>query len=599
MTAKYTRSGAAWLAVEWRPPTLRNGIDFRASARVQRVMTHTALLARLLALSLGALLSPATASAQPQARDVRFRADSLFSRGLAEDNGKRSPRQVRDLQESLRLVDFKDGFQREYLRYIAAKLGLLDIAFAQVDTLLAQGWLDLDNTFNFASDNVEMMADARWPALERRVVERQRALLATMSPASFGLDPQRMRLEVGRIFDDSRRAIPELFGALRSPELYATPTRRGAWMLTTQRVPGASSVVQDVVFFIWVPASYRRDRPHPAVLWSHQGWFYNPAPSAWTKQRNIFDNPFWWQASAHDAVQIVPMMSRTLDGSTALGQQALREILVHTKQLLNLDDDRIVIAGHSNGGSTAFRAMAESASPFAGAITMNGWPDPGIAMRNWSNRTLHSWSGELDAMFPSTDVTALHGWAQSVGAAWTLRVVPRADHGIRRWIPDEWPAVERAWRALRRDPFAARRVVQSIDLRATTIDWLGIDRVDTSRARAEWHHALATPSVATAGDGARGSPAGSVRQDAMSALVEGRFADNVFDLRSSRAARLSVLVSPEMVDLARPVVVRINGEERHNAIVKPDLRLMRSLFVSDFDRRAIWVARLSFDVAAP
>jgi len=553
------------------------------------------LRSSLAILTLSPLFALSALPAQSDATAQRFRADSLFWRGLSQDSGRTTSRNIQDLQASLRGFDFRDGFQREYLRYISAQLGQLDIAFAQVDTLLQQGWLDLNNTFNFAGDNAAMLRDPRWAALERRVLDMQQTRLEAMAPSTFGLDAERVRARVEQRLSDTRRSISELIASLRAGDLYDAPRKRGAWMLCSTRIASVGSPAQDLQFFVWVPSDYRADRPHPAVLWSHQGWYYRPVPVLWTQQPNRFDNPFWQFEATRDFVQIVPLMSRALDGSTPLGQLALREVLVHTKHLLNLDDDRVLIAGHSNGGSAAFRAIAESTSPFAGALTLNGWPDPGIAMRNWGNRTVASWSGEQDALFAAAEVTTLQRWAAPLAPTWAVTVVPRADHGTRWWLPDQWPAIEQAARAMRRDPFGSARVVQSVDGR-TTIDWLSLDRVDTTRARAAWHQRLETPVVKTAGDGGRGSPAGSRVQDDGAGVIRGRYADNTYTLETSRVASASLLISPEMVDLSRPVIVLVNGVERYRAMVTPDARLLRAQMLQAFDRRALWVARISVEV---
>lgn len=81
-----------------------------------------------------------------------------------------------------------------------------------------------------------------------------------------------------------------------------------------------------------------------------------------------------------------------------------------------------------------------------------------------------------------------------------------------------------------------------------------------------------------------------------SGAVEGRYASNRFELHTSRVGKLSVYLSPEMINFKQPLQVIINGKQVYNAPVQYDRVFLLTQYEKEMDRQALWVNRLTFTI---
>lgn len=87
----------------------------------------------------------------------------------------------------------------------------------------------------------------------------------------------------------------------------------------------------------------------------------------------------------------------------------------------------------------------------------------------------------------------------------------------------------------------------------------------------------------------REQPYGSIRADVK---------DNVVDVRARRIRTFDLLLCEPLFDLSKPVVVRVNVETVHTAVVAPDLRFLVEQAAADGDRTMVYLARLRIAVPA-
>lgn len=71
---------------------------------------------------------------------------------------------------------------------------------------------------------------------------------------------------------------------------------------------------------------------------------------------------------------------------------------------------------------------------------------------------------------------------------------------------------------------------------------------------------------------------------------------NRIDIRASRLGACRVLVHPDMVNLGENLVITLNGEVVHDALVEPDLEFMIENFLENRDRKLLYVAELLYVV---
>ena len=71
---------------------------------------------------------------------------------------------------------------------------------------------------------------------------------------------------------------------------------------------------------------------------------------------------------------------------------------------------------------------------------------------------------------------------------------------------------------------------------------------------------------------------------------------NTYEARTRGVARFTLLVSPDAVDMTRPIVVTVNGRTVHDAVVAPDVRRLLTWAAKDDDRTMLYGAALTIVV---
>ena len=71
---------------------------------------------------------------------------------------------------------------------------------------------------------------------------------------------------------------------------------------------------------------------------------------------------------------------------------------------------------------------------------------------------------------------------------------------------------------------------------------------------------------------------------------------NSFEVRTRGVARFTLLLSPEVVDFAQPVVVTVNGRPAHEGPVTKDVATLLTWAAQDDDRTMLYGAELNIEV---
>jgi pimeloyl-ACP methyl ester carboxylesterase len=87
------------------------------------------------------------------------------------------------------------------------------------------------------------------------------------------------------------------------------------------------------------------------------------------------------------------------------------------------------------------------------------------------------------------------------------------------------------------------------------------------------------------------------RREKPSAVIKASYDNNRFELRTSRVGSLTIRISPDMVDLDRPVQVFVDGQPIVDAKVLPDIAYMLRAFIANRDRRVVYVNELQLVLA--
>ena len=82
------------------------------------------------------------------------------------------------------------------------------------------------------------------------------------------------------------------------------------------------------------------------------------------------------------------------------------------------------------------------------------------------------------------------------------------------------------------------------------------------------------------------------------AKVEGNYdpKTNTIEIKTENAAGLTVYLNRKMVDYAKPVVVKVNGEEKHNAVVKPSGAIFLDTLRNTRDEGRLFSGKITIEI---
>jgi predicted esterase len=156
----------------------------------------------------------------------------------------------------------------------------------------------------------------------------------------------------------------------------------------------------DVSFALRVPRSYRPDRPHALLLAAH-GQGSSGQHAARTLLRML-------GPEAEKYIILAPTMpGPSLFSGKAYQEQAFLGPLAWARRRLNVDDDRVCLAGYSMGGHCAWHLAVLFGRQFAAGVAMAGTPwfegfphTANLYLENLSNLPFWAIWGERDRPAP-------------------------------------------------------------------------------------------------------------------------------------------------------------------------------------------------------
>ena len=86
------------------------------------------------------------------------------------------------------------------------------------------------------------------------------------------------------------------------------------------------------------------------------------------------------------------------------------------------------------------------------------------------------------------------------------------------------------------------------------------------------------------------------RRDKMTASIHAMAAGNEIDVRVSHVGHYTLFISSEQFDLSQPITVTTNGDVCFSDVVQPNVRFMLEQASEDFDRKAVYEAKIEVTV---
>ena len=319
------------------------------------------------------------------------------------------------------------------------------------------------------------------------------------------------------------------------------------------------------------------------------------------------------EAPAADGPPPRPLTNRTpIDGEIVLHPRAwagsewwtapqvenITRLVARVKREYNIDEARTYITGISDGGTGVYFFAMRAAGPWAACMPLNGHPlvlanpdtavDGELFSSNLVNCPMHAVNGGRDPLYPADSVAPFIEMFKRGGVPVDFQVYPNAGHDVS-WWPEERPIYEKflaaharvahperiSWEVERADRYNRFRwlVITELGVRASDRTLPDVNRFEAGgRTRTLF---------------ARPKPSGRV-----DAWRHG----NRFDVETRGVRGFTLLLSPDVVDFAKPVNVTVNGRVVHDARVEKSSAALLAWAAQDDDRTMLYAAELKIEV---
>jgi predicted esterase len=330
-------------------------------------------------------------------------------------------------------------------------------------------------------------------------------------------------------------------------------------------------------YVVIVPDDYDPSRRYPVAFYLHGG-ISRPDPEpggAWWRNYDV--------VTGHDRIAVVPASWGESLWWQPSQVENLRGILSDLKRTYNVDENRVVVFGTSDGGTGAYFLAFKDTTPWAAFLPFIGDPrvllnpanraDGDVHLANLTNKPLFIVNAEEDRLYPVRQILPFLGALENVGA--DFEFTPKPGGHSTSWWPEEEANIERFVAAHSRTPHPERVfwATEKTD-RYNRAHWLVIDELGP-----------------LAGDDERRYLA-SVIANTDAGIADARREGNTVTLLTYGVRRLRLLVSPDAFDLSRPLHVVANGETVFEDTVTADVATLERWAAIDEDREMLYAAEI-------
>jgi hypothetical protein len=276
----------------------------------------------------------------------------------------------------------------------------------------------------------------------------------------------------------------------------------------------------------------------------------------------------------------------------------LETILDTVKRTYNVDENRVVMSGVSDGGTGAFYVAMKATTPFASFLPLNGnmlvlrSEDLGVGdlfPTNLRNKPFFIVNGGHDPLYPTSYVGPYVEHLKARGVEIVYQPQPDGVHNTA-WWPDVQDSFEAFVRAHVRNPLPETLTWETSgnpsDNRA---HWLVIDKL-APKSRKD--PVLSDLNLLTdVGPRLFDNTRPSGRVD----LVR---KGNTVTAATTGVAGFTLLLSPDAFDFSKPVTVEANGRVVFNGRVDPSVATLLKWAARDNDRTMLFAAELPVKLPA-
>ena len=412
--------------------------------------------------------------------------------------------------------------------------------------------------------------------------------------------PNNSGIQIGKIAQNSSINADSAYKKLNNWSLYPALERAGREFIYYY----IDSIFGKIPVRIYIPSDYNNAEKTPCVLMLHGATGVGTFTGI--DSLETFEPPSFFSALRNQNYIIIqPISDRDKHFNWAVNQfggtrgispnltySTLSNILISLKKVLNIDDNRIYVLGHSDGSDGAISMGVYVPGQFAGIVAYNSMLNiifgKDFYIRNIQNRPAYIVHSDLDDLRPIQMARVIIDSLVKIDYRLNYKEYINYKHEDKHLDKDIAYAVS-FFNTQTRNPFQAHICWETNkDTLYNSCDWLKITKIDTLINPAKWYTVLNFGNYDKVHKlWMKEYPYYFMLQK--SAEVKASYINNIFNIESSRVTEIELLISPVMVNLEQPVIISVNGKQVFNGKITADKDFLLKNFEKTFDRQALWV----------
>ena len=268
------------------------------------------------------------------------------------------------------------------------------------------------------------------------------------------------------------------------------------------------------------------------------------------------------------------------------------------KRSYNIDENRVVVSGVSDGGTGAYYVGMHDVTPYASFLPLNGFImvlasgqlDDGTSFpSNMRNKPWFVINGGQDRLYPTASVGPFVRHMMNNGVQTDYHPQPEAGHNTS-WWPEMQDTFEQFVTENPRDPHPDTLSWETADLSHNRAHWLVIDEF-ASRRRMQ--------TVSMESDPIGRYPASDnplFPRTMPSARIDIVRSGNTVQATTAGVDTFTLLLSPDRFDFDQTIRVVADGETVFDGRLEPDVETLLKWAAEDNDRTMLYGAELKIDL---
>lgn len=384
----------------------------------------------------------------------------------------------------------------------------------------------------------------------------------------------------------------KIYTRLKNFNSYSEAPQKGCWTLyhfslnDTLQVP----------YLVYIPAKYQ-PRLKTALYIYLQGAVSNRPEFSIEEPLFAGDRIYLKKPIEQNAFILYPLARK--DINWLYHKNAFKVIaneIAFVKSLYNIDDNKVYVTGHSDGGRGVFYLAINQPTQYAAFLALNFFPQTLIgntALRNLKrDNPFFGISGTADNLFKYSKVDSIYQFAKNLGANWHNYSFPKG-HGLPIEAPELMEFIYDTLIAHTRTPFSKSIEWEADDISNGRYQWIEIAKIDTT------HKDQTTAKEDEPEIMNRDNTDHLNFYKNKRGMVRATISGNTVTIKTVGVTKINFYVYPEIVDTKKPINFDINGKTFFKVVPQVAKEDMVDEFAKTKDRSMIPIEKITLSFELP